>query len=344
MDSILPIHRGLPDVEVGQCPHTPTSSPHNLSHSPPRGHGSPSRGRKFADTLRRKFLRSSDPKDESDSSPKLQRRRSIIGLFSPTSHKQPEKDICKNEGSTVRTKTTSSRKSASDGKFNVSQSRVANNKITAESPSPHLVQRRRSLSNMLGTISKRVSPKRGSLFGKSQERQETVDAPRIENEETNEVPGTLSIATPAIQALSQTPDQVASPLSTMLEPGRRPISFAEQLAEIVEDLKEQQLASRRSSYCSSYSWNSHVLTLTSQNGSPNRTLRGYDVEEDRPGTPDSYLQLLIDSHSFTNEKTSLREGDQDGFASVSPLKQTPFHTVDSMEDISSKAHTPKRYY
>lgn len=71
--------------------------------------------------------------------------------------------------------------------------------------------------------------------------------------------------------------------------GERHITFADRLVGFVADFKESQLLdSPRSS--SSYTWNSSVPTLAPQ-----------AVSEDRPdyrtGTPDSYLQLLIDSHT-----------------------------------------------
>lgn len=103
MDSISPTHEAL------RCPQTPNNSPYNLLL--PGDPRSPSIGRKFKNTLRRKLFRSSELKDEIESpSPlKLRSRKSIAGLFDALSPKsRPEKDTFE------RPKTTSPRKTKSD--------------------------------------------------------------------------------------------------------------------------------------------------------------------------------------------------------------------------------------
>jgi len=140
MDSGSPNHQVSKTTEVEHFPHTLTTSPRGRYGSAfYQGQSPSSIRRRLADTLRRKLHRSSSTKGDTESPSILQRRKSIIGLFSSGSSKSqtlPEEALCAKEIPISRPGTTFSYKSHDGDQFPNLQNKSVGANMRQEWPRP----------------------------------------------------------------------------------------------------------------------------------------------------------------------------------------------------------------
>lgn len=153
------------------------------------------------------------------------------------------------------------------------------------------LQRRKSLSGMFGTISQKVTPKRGSIF-----RRKSQSYPdNSENAKDNKDPeNSLDLAkSQAVLSALENPPQL-SPRPSLNSRGTH-ISFVDQLAGVYDDLKDKHLGTRQSSIGSATTLFGQAPMLPDE-PVPNEMLSSLEPNEVRASTPDSYLQALVESH------------------------------------------------
>jgi hypothetical protein len=200
------------------------------------------------------------------------------------------------------------------------------------------IQRRKSLSGMLVSISDKVSPRRNSLFRRAQEPQAGFASARGEIDESMCFSDSVKFrpGSPKLEG-------EIHPLSTILSPSQEHILFTDSLMTLFKEFKEKKLDSRCNSACSSYSWDSRILAL-SPNVSPSQTPRSRKMDEDRKGTPDSYLQLLIESMNSNNSLPieAQEYGIQPSFSSSVPSKDRSTQQVDMTEHSGHNAFKSRR--
>ncbi|KAF4632125.1 hypothetical protein G7Y89_g6001 [Cudoniella acicularis] len=306
---------------------------------------SPRRGRLLG-TLKalrsRSRSRAGDDNAEHEVSPS--RRKSGWEFFATLRYRRaPGGNENENQESHSRARTASpSKKDASYGK-NI-KARFTFCPDFLKGDFPNRPQRRKSLSDILGTISNKVSSKRGVGFQSTGTTEQHVG---ISSEENNELAGSHVYEAPyAESVIENEPDpttaaQNASEPAPALAVGLPGAcfddidDFASRMERMVDSYKvmqtEELLDRRRDSESSSSTWRSGTRTLvdcTAKQADASRT----SENGNRSVTPDSYLNLLIESHNTSpNAIYSFQDS-----PSSSPNKYRAVQATDFLDDAHSE--------
>ena len=246
MNSASPNRLVHNNVELNHPPQTPRTT--SLRSAPPPEPG-PRSARHRLSTLGRRFRGSPRVNEDGDASPTKHRRESLFTLFSSAE-------------SLARRRSRRSVQSVSAERDCVQQ--------------PPRFLRRRSLSDLLGTITNRGSPRRsvadlqqnGSCLARSQN----------DNSSTT---GIRSLTPPCDGT------DILVPTASMPLQQDDLLDAALQVVQEFKDNQNDVLVGSRPA--STGSWHSNVATLTSVRPP------SIHIQQNRNGTPDSYLALLIDS-------------------------------------------------
>lgn len=159
---------------------------------------------------------------------------------------------------------------------------------------------------MFGTISQKVSPKRTSLFRRRSQNHHGDFGAASQDAEKD------SLDPAKAQAVVSTLDN-PPPLPPRLNPNSENthISFAEQVSEVYDDIKEQILGTRQSSVGSDTTLFNQAPTDRPTLVVPSRIQLSCVPNEDRPSTPDSYLQALIESQCSEIASSTPAEGSRE---------------------------------
>ncbi|TGO09302.1 hypothetical protein BTUL_0172g00260 [Botrytis tulipae] len=202
-----------------------------------------------------------------------------------------------------------------------------------------LPRRRKSLVNIIGTISSKVSPRRGTTL-----RENTLEEEILLNHCEEDV-----FAEKLAKELINLKANDSSPLQTSASDGQSRFpqerlgginNLEENLNTIIQNLQRprqsEDLPNGRAGYDAN-SWTSQAQTLQSVGSNDHLTSQSpiTEVDEDESKTPDSYLCSMIKSFDdYENQSSAARGKDLIVSPSPSPDKLHPTKPVDFLKDSS----------